>query len=119
MIANQSGTLFERDSEASRERALQAAREKRKQKLEDSKADTSTASVELRTVAEGGHSLERLEHGWWCATCRTKAANWSKLAPHKCRGVPEQRWEDVVLAKTQTDGPSKGKRQVVVSYPIS
>ena len=84
VLANQSGSLPERDSEASRERALQAAREKRKQKLEGSQADANTTFAQPITVAEGGHNIERCELGWRCTTCRIKAVNRDKLALQKC-----------------------------------
>jgi len=95
LMANDQTDEPHRDTEASRAKAMAAA--KAKQLLARSlppptatptfnpQTDTCS-STKLRTVQQGGHTIARRVSGWWCTECRVVSASWSKLAPQKCGG---------------------------------
>ena len=101
-LANQQSTFPQRDSQASREKALAAARERRRQAA--MQGDTTSAKrktdVKLRPVADGGHQLEQSGRFWECKTCKIRSLKWSRLAPQECGGSVVQKWLDTAWRRT-------------------
>ena len=113
LLANEQLQAPHRDTQASREKALEAARRRKRHRAEQAATPLSpqavdpttglAVTVKARPRQQGGHDLPKVAGGWWCTVCRTASAKWSKLAPQQCNGHATDRWSDMAKRRGRAE----------------
>ena len=129
LLANSRGTEPARDTQASRVKAAASAAEKRKIVAARVLSGTlykgispqtgKRTTVLPRSVAKGGHLLQRDGKGSRCTTCKFTSANWARLATQTCKGHATDRWASVALNRTKPHDSGDKVHKLVVSEPLT
>jgi hypothetical protein len=88
-----------RDTEASRQLAVAASRQRA---IDGSLGPArGTRTVSIRPVALGGHALRFSGGTWSCTACKRKTKHLGRIAPKRCEGPAALRWADKARSLAQ------------------